>query len=285
MNPDIFTHRSFSWLILAIMILIASCTKNRAETLESYEYTFLAGECLVSPALYFSTDKFRIVNNSTDLDYTGRFEYHLVLYFNMESVMQQVPKAPGRRSERDCRYGPTEEVFDVFGENSFAIKQAYESCWYDLATGRHWNNFEISTIFYDSGASLVADKDFARFKAGDNILSDAISLHEWFGAEDRDHSVFIDPLLTPDFLPNIHFGNFQYNYALGAHGICISIPWRGGEMQVVDEEVTFTFKMPVKVGLYLTWLNNKLTDPDAPFPYREETLTCTFTANKGLHQK
>ena len=45
----------------------------------------------------------------------------------------------------------------------------------------------------------------------------------------------------------------------------------------VVEGITFTLTIPVKVGLYLTWLNDKLSDPDAPFPYYDDTLTCTFT--------
>ena len=277
MNTLLFMYRGFSGLILGTMILAASCTKNRAEEPEAKEFTFLPGECLVSPKLSFSTDGFRIEDNSTDLEHTGRFDYCIVFDLDMESVAHKVPE---RR--RDYQYRPAEVIFEEFGENSFAVKDAYETCWRNVVSSVNWNVFYISTIFYDSGASLVADKDFARFKAGDNILADAMSYDEWLGAKDRDHSVFISPLWPPSY-PDIHLVDFQYRYALGPHIISISIPWKGGEMLVVDEDVTFTFKMPVKVGLYLTWLNSKLLDPDAPFPYREETLTCTFTTHKGVH--
>ena len=270
--------RRVIWLFILLGSFVSSC--NKLSGTPSQEYTLLPGECLTSPALSFSTDHFRIVDNSTTLEHTGRFDYCLVFDFDMRSVLHKVPE----RSDRDGRYCPAENVFDEFGENSLAVKNAYETYWRDVASSTNWETFYVSTIFYDCGASLVADKDFARFKAGENILNDALSYDEWLAAEDRDHKVFISPLWPPSS-PDLHLDGFQYRYALGANAIAIVIPWRGGELLVVDEDVTFTFKMPVKVGLYLTWLSNRLTDPNAPFPYREETLTCTFTAHKGLHKK
>ena len=62
--------------------------------------------------------------------------------------------------------------------------------------------------------------------------------------------------------------------------ISFSIPME--QYQLTDEKVTFELNVPVKVVKYLTWLNDKITDPDAPVPYEEEVLHCRFTTDYGL---
>jgi hypothetical protein len=55
-----------------------------------------------------------------------------------------------------------------------------------------------------------------------------------------------------------------------------------GAMQKVSETVTFELKIPVKVVMYLNWLNDKISDPDAPVPYEERELYCKFTTDFNL---
>ena len=46
-----------------------------------------------------------------------------------------------------------------------------------------------------------------------------------------------------------------------------------------------SLEIPVKVVMYLNWLDDRITDPNAPIPYREDVLRCEFTVDKGLALK
>ena len=42
-----------------------------------------------------------------------------------------------------------------------------------------------------------------------------------------------------------------------------------------DDEVTLTLTVPVRRVLYLTWLNEKIDNPETPMPYQDEVMTTT----------
>ena len=44
----------------------------------------------------------------------------------------------------------------------------------------------------------------------------------------------------------------------------------------VEEGTELYISIPVRVGLYLNWLNDKLAEPDSQMEYRDEVLTCTI---------
>ena len=58
--------------------------------------------------------------------------------------------------------------------------------------------------------------------------------------------------------------------------VSFSVPL--GDFKVVKESVSFELNIPVKVVMYLQWLNDRLIDPNAPVPYKEEVLHCSFTS-------
>lgn len=241
------------WAIVFLSVCALSCNKDSSVP-EAMEETFLPGECLRSPALSFSNF---LIN-----DYTGPNGF--VFSFTMDMNCEYSRLGPPWAS-RDYRYLPTDDVFNAFEGSCPNIKELYEEVWQEVTDSRAGNCFS-SSIFYDSGISLTADKEFAGFPAGDNIAS----------------SVFFEGPVPANFHSIPVGDSFTYNYYL-PQGFALRIPIN--DFDIVDEDITFNLSIPVKVGLYMTWLSNKLTDPDAPFPYREETLTCTFTVNKGLHHK
>ena len=63
----------------------------------------------------------------------------------------------------------------------------------------------------------------------------------------------------------------------------LQIPLEG--KMLTNEWVKFTLEIPVKVVMYLNWLDDRITDPNAPIPYREDVLRCEFTVDKGLALK
>ena len=130
---------------------------------------------------------------------------------------------------------------------------------------------------------MIADKDFAGFKAGDNILentADQITRGE--AVRSGSYSpVWIHNLYRADYGDFPVEGAFDYKYYLGTT-FSIMLEMEETGLEDVYESVSFSLSMPVQVGLYLTWLNDKISDPDAPFPYRDEVLTCTFSIDRGL---
>ena len=273
-----FTKLTFYSIIL--LASLVSCTKQKSEYLPALEsnWVFITGECLASNQLNF----YKGVAN----DYTTRvksykfvFRYDLagdVVFVNTHNseVKDPVWTFPY------MKFVPADAVFSSFGENAPIVSKLYEETW-----RAGIDEDAKSSIFLDSGVSFIADKDFAGYDAGTNIAEEIISYNKWaqagmkatykpiieltssFQSRFNDKIINISPIV--DALNNYDcFGDF----------ICITIPIR--DHKEIVEDITFTLTIPVKVGLYLTWLNDKLSDPDAPFPYYDDTLTCTFTVQR-----
>ena len=62
---------------------------------------------------------------------------------------------------------------------------------------------------------------------------------------------------------------------MAEESISFSVPM--GDFKVIAEPVTFELNIPVKIVMYLQWLNDKIADPNALVPYKEEVLYCRFT--------
>ena len=261
---------------LCLSVYICSgCVK--AATPAVHNATFLPGECLRSPALKYEGVHFY----QTTAYEKEQFKYFSLAFSCDLDYVHETTAYQGHNYESEFRNIPPDTVFSRFGDNSETIRNNYlEVCDNNHALITRWH--PVVTIFYDSGITLVANKDFAGFKAGENIVENAIDWRAYCqlssDSEIRSVSSYIMPLGSVPKIPTNEVLN--YNYCLSPE-LCIRILENGFEE--VDENVTFTLSIPVKVGLYLTWLNDKISDPDAPFPYREETLTCTFTIHKGLH--
>lgn len=64
--------------------------------------------------------------------------------------------------------------------------------------------------------------------------------------------------------------------SMPGESVSFSVPL--DDFTVVKEPVTFELNIPVKVVMYLRWLNDRLIDLSAPVPYKEEVLHCRFTS-------
>ena len=271
-----FTKLTFYSIIL--LSSLVSCTKQKSEYYPAIEnnWVFITGECLASNQLNF----YKGVAN----DYTTRvksykfvFRYDLagdVVFVNTDNseVKDPVWTFPY------MKFVPADAVFNSFGENAPIVSKLYEDTWKD----RRATFLGVSSVFLDSGISLIADKDFAGYKAGTNIAEEIISYYQWAkaGMKATDKPIILYPAhsFQTQFVKMDPIGEPLNNYECFNGAIGVSIPIR--DPQEVVEDITFTLTIPVKVGLYLTWLNDKLSDPDAPFPYYDDTLTCTFTATR-----
>lgn len=241
-------------ILLSAVLCVSACVSFGAATPDAEVQTFLPGECLKSTELTYGVPHY-----STQMCVNGkyRFIFPLDLDFSNECMDHTVIK-------NRWRHVTTQEMYDAFGENGKLVKKAYEDEFESFLklyqAKKHpgaADRFSIVTILYNGGISLVADKDFAGVPAGKD-LSDIIGP---------------DPYLwNSDLFPDIPL---EY-ITMPGESIAFSVPL--GDFNVVQEPVNFELNIPVKVVMYLQWLNDKLTDPDAPVPYKEEVLHCSFTS-------
>ena len=254
------SHFVFGLLISAAALCFITISCNKTGDPGEVEMTILPGECLTSSELSFPGLRIN--------DYPGSESFVFTCSFNKDVIISRagIPFA-----SYEYKRVPSKEVYERFGANAEAVKESYDHYWNDCFVSGHMSGLMFaSTIVYESGIKLIADKDFAGFKAGDNIAAD-ISL------QGDDASICLEGLLPSDYLGLPNDGG----YYLPSLGVIIKIPLK--DYTVVDEDVTFHLSVPVKVGLLLTWFNDRITDPNAPFPYREDNLSCAFTVHKGLH--
>ncbi|MBQ6081293.1 MAG: hypothetical protein IJK91_02320 [Bacteroidales bacterium] len=269
--------KRFFSTILIISVMVASACVNKDFYNPPDSHYFLPGECLQNTDLDF--DKQGMCNDAIRFMTLG-FSFPLK---NLRGTGVYVPITDELTYGNYAHFEPDDEIFNTFGDNSGTVHSLY------TATYRKTYNVGFySSILYNTGISLVADTDFAGVKAGDNIAYGYMFEQDWEIAgrpEDVPGLLSFCPVkyIFDDYW-NLEkpFGDEFSDYAcFNGIGFGIFIPTR--DFEEVEEDVTFTLSIPVKVGLYLTWLNDKISDPDAPFPYRDETLTCTFTIHKGLH--
>lgn len=224
--------------LLAGMVL-AGCAVMDEEG-DIRENSLVPGECLSSGSLAFLGAKDNASGN-------------ICLNFALDCAVQYEALSSRGGNVSCYRYAPAKEVYAAFGADANDVRKEYERAYEDIFGTFAADRCDF-TIYYDGGITLTADARYAGHPAGEDLL----------------------PELAPAaFLPygerTIPSEGFEYDFRLH-RAVSILIP---KSKAAVD--VTFTLALPVKVGLYLTWLGNRCTDPDAPYPYREETLTCTFT--------
>ena len=230
-------------LLIFALTLLSACSDYPSIHPDLPIQNLLTGECLIDNNLEFIPFPDRVV-----VTYNDRPHLALTFQLNLEQSFEKIVYGG---------YIPPENVFNAFGDNSNTVRVAFNEVWSNLYQNQMF--CDATTILYKEGFSLTADKEFAGYAPGENI--------------------------NCIIFPNNHYETLSLpsefsDYSLLARRFGIKIPI--DEYSLVDEDVIFRLTVPVKVGLYLTWLNDQISDPESPFPYREETLTCNFTFNKGL---
>lgn len=249
--------RLLYFIIVLFCFAGSGCVKFGAATPDNTHSILLPGECLQSTELSHSEQ------GGSHYLY-NRDEYVLFLVMDMSGYTKYSPhpKALGT----NFRTFPSDEMYQKFGENSERVKDEYKRVFnkYDSElVGIH--NFTASTILYDGGMKLVADKEFAGYPAGTDL-----GPYCYFA---NSHSPMVDAKYALD-LP------LEYDCLM--EGDCIWLRFPCGDYSLTKERVTFDVEIPVKVVMYLQWLNDRLSDPSAPVPYEEQVLHCHFSADFSL---
>lgn len=244
--------------ILGVLLFATSCELLPAGYYPPAEYVFLTGECLASPELSYKGP--------------GPDTWHDLLVFPFtldlsDTKVERIVKSMIAMKEV-FRTIPSDEKFRSFGSRRDVVKNEFNRSFDELRatlwSGKH--DGRLITIVYDGGdITFTANRDFAGHPAGENL---APYLLPYPNARD----------LTPDALRALDLP-LEYDCMLET-GLVLAVSMDGFEL--VKQPTTYDLEIPVKVIMYLNWLNDLQTNPDAPVPYREEVLRCRFHASYCL---
>lgn len=262
-------------LILAIMPIsfLSSCDKLPAAKFvpRVKSVSLLPGECLMDNELTC------IYCNQSNKGKTYLFRFLIDMDIEREQM------GFSRKDVDIERYRPTDDVFQQFGVNSEALKDAYNSVWNTVYDTQ-------STFFYDD-IVLTADRDFAGISKGDNIAplfipNSTIEYVAPFGIQDGNMLSIWTMIIWATYGPENNMDDYMNDdvvyhqlekQAVLGFGIDVTDKYK-----FVKQSVNFTLTIPVRSAQYLTWLNDKLSDENAQMTWKDEVLTCTFHSNTGL---
>ena len=247
--------KSLGVMSLLGVLLSTSCLMIGASATPSLDVWFLPGECFGNPVL--KSHSVRVVSSRTQFSFGLRIKD-----FTSERYGKNI--RPGT-----IRYVPSEELYASFGENAQIVKSEYDQGFYDFMGSSGIDpRAELITVVSDGEITLTADKDIAGYKSGEN-LPVSLKIVKGYGPHPYD---FVNQLFE---IP------LDYEYMLSC-SFNVILPVGSDYWQQVAETITFELKMPVKVVMYLNWLNDKISDSDAPVPYEDKVLYCKFTTDFTL---
>ena len=235
----------------ALAVLVCACGKLGAGTPDLSPDYLLTGECLVSTEL----KHFQPGYESQQVNGQGfSFGFRLDI-----SHTQQIYYQKGVLVNSRSFVIPSDDLFNSLGSNANNVKSKVEQLCRELKSSG-FSHYNMNSIFFGKDISLTANKDFAGRKAGSN-LADLIVSYPHLGSSILD-------------IPS------DYPYMTNAEGLSFSIPADGHEL--IEEYVRFKLRMPVRIVMYLHWLNDRISNPDAVVPYKDEVLHCEFTTKYRL---
>ncbi len=239
------------------LLVFSGCTK----TPKSMPVGFLPGECLTSAELILRDDV------------REGFDFNLQLS-QATSFFDDNPLGV-------VCIVPPKDVWQQFGDNSEYVKQAYFSACESIIDN-HYNgdgrcDKEIYTSVYTVGDIFItSNKTICGVPAGENLSG----LFKYYS---YNNNRLEGPELSIKGVKGI---------SLFAPESCMPYAFRitkadNESIMEVEQGTELYVSIPVRVGLYLHWLNDKLAEPDSQMEYRDEVLTCTIRidnlpANKWL---
>ena len=191
----------------------------------------------------------------------------------MESQMQHVVLSRNKEFGFVTAEGvvPSDEIFAAFGNDADQIKTSYWEAFDNF--GKCVDNSGKLIDSYRSGITstttvyinvndivITADTEFAGVPAGENLASIAHITDCSCNCGNKPISDII--------VPQNHFPLMNSGFRLW---------FRGADFEgysIVRDDVNLHIEIPVKVGLFLTMLRDRLTNPEAEMQYRDEVLTC-----------
>lgn len=220
------------------------------------ELSLTPGECLKSNTM-------RIWKNNGFVTHSGRdsgFGIRVSLDFDTNNMERVIVSKTGNGIPGVYRFCPNDETFNSFGDNSTEVKESYYSILnYALTTNKL---LQLTTIYNDGSFRLKANKRFAGIEAGEELSGLAYLAEVQY------------PYPSP----------FPINPPEGMVALPRSIEIRIllNDREIIDDTVIMHVEIPVKIGMLLHTLQDRLTDPDAPMQYQDEVLIGDLTIPKNM---
>ena len=256
-----------SIIITTVILLLTSCGKFGAATPCASQISIVPGECLSSSEMVLFRDWAWIVPA------TGINELYVDIDTDMGSHMQRVVLS------RDKEFGfvtaegviPSDDIFAAFGDDADQIKTSYWEALDNYGklvdnSGKLIDSYEgglisATTVYINvNDIVITADTEFAGVPAGENLAS---ITHITDCSYNFGNKPISDIIVPQSFFPFISTG--------------LRLWFRGADFEgysIVRDDVNLHIEIPVKVGLFLTMLRDRLTNPEAEMQYRDEVLTC-----------
>ena len=264
-------------LTICLMLSICSCELPAIDKATDDPATslLLTGESLSSTKLSY------IEPTDDDQVLFDRFTFSFTLTFSNDV---KVKKDNGAQ----FNVVPSGELFSSFGSNKKAIMDEFDRIHQEVCdnylsvyrgAGRY--SFDVMTILYNGGISLTCESEFAGHAAGENLASviTCFPRYDYLVKQSGENPIIAGGFNTPSNVGKNIEMPMEYISMLGS-AVKFSIP--KGNYELVHTGANFRLEIPVRVVNYLTWLNDKISNPDAEIPYRDEVLTCSFRTNWTL---
>ena len=171
---------------------------------------------------------------------------------DMESDTLALPSLYGFGFSNNSGIEPTDATFSVFKNNSKRVKKEYKNCFSEIQS-QVGEEFNLTSIYYDDGIKLISDHSFNGIPAGENLWTITKAYPS--------NQLKICLLSFENALPNCLY---------------IMIPLSENDLSDKDD-IHIHLEIPVKVGLFLNYLNDRITNPYAEMKYRNEVLSGDFT--------
>lgn len=209
--------------------------------------TFLTGECLLDGRLLPQDP------NTYHLQYSVTKDAILIpLHLNLDSEDVFVS-----RKENLSAYFPSANVFNSFGPDS---KQVYND-FYAIFDNQVKPYSSTVTIYYGGNIIITSNAEVCGIAAGENLYPSVAGIKSSSSYK-----------LPEDTIPDGYEPlDYYFNISISAKG-----------RNIVDGTPTFYISIPVKVGMYLSYLNEKRTNPEAKMQYRDEVLTGAVSIDKNI---
>ena len=195
---------------------------------------------------------------ATSMTTPQTLEFNLVLDFDKEVKMV-------KDDWFDAFYSPTEKTYHIFGKDSAVVKNEYEKAIIDMIDKVQLKrSVDYYLLYYEDGLTITADTDFCGITAGHNLFPQFIQM-------------CVDARSLPDSSLSIIVPE---NYTPLAQKLRFVLSLKGRE--IADGKSNIHLEIPVKAGLFLNFLLERRSNPDAQLQFRDEVLTADFTIDKMI---
>ncbi|MBP5636432.1 MAG: hypothetical protein J6X25_02805 [Bacteroidales bacterium] len=251
-----FYYKPFVFFIA--VLLFASCGKGDFTPLP--QFSFYPGECLLNEEMPQPRQTYRKDNRGSFpvLDIVFGFDFDVIR---------------AKTFNRRKGFLPADEVWQSLGPEEDAVRNEFFNHWAKdvIFNGVPYYNEPIMVL--NGEVTLTADKEFGDAPPGTNLIQDYFQIVNLTGSKIREVGI-IDADMIPDDIPidAVAVSSRPELYLNNKEGFRTSR----------EDKAVLTLTIPVKVGMYLTCLKDRLTDPAAKMVFVEKTLSCTFPSEVKL---